>query len=82
MLIVIIQPYINSLNLQAYHNKYHIESKVTSIFMIMFMCAYTHTHIHARKSVIAALACGCPPGGYNAVSEPANGFYVVSITIL
>lgn len=54
MLIVIIQPYINSLNLQAYHNKYHIESKVTSIFMIMFMCAYTH--IHVRRSAI------CSPG--------------------
>ena len=82
MLIVIIQPCVNSLNLQAYNNKYHINPKVTSIFIIMFMCAYTHTHIHARKSVIAALACGCPPGRYNAVSEPGNGFYVDSITIL
>lgn len=31
MLVVIIQPCVNSLNLQAYNNKYHIESKVTSI---------------------------------------------------
>ena len=75
MLVVIIQPYANSLNLQAYNNKYHINPKVTSIFIIMFMCAYTHTHIHARKGVIAALAWGCPPGRYNAVSEPGNGFY-------
>ncbi len=58
MLIVIIQPYVNSLNLQAYNNKYHINPKVTSIFIIMFMCAciHTHTHIHARESVVALLA--------------------------
>lgn len=52
------------------------------MYLLMFMCAHTHTHIHARKSVISVLARGCPPGRYNAVREPKNGFYVYSTIML
>lgn len=83
MLIVIIQPCVNSLNLQAYNNKYHINPKVTSIFTIMFMCACIHTRTYTHAGVLLlSWLDGCPPEQYNAVSEPGNGFYVVSITIL
>ena len=45
MLIVIIQPYINSLNLQAYHNKYHIDHE--SYFYLynnVHVCIYAHAY--------------------------------------
>lgn len=78
MLIVIIQPCVNSLNLQAYNNKYYINPKVTSIFIIMFMCAciHTRTYTHVGALLLSRLD-GCSPGENKHVSEPANGFHVV-----
>ena len=40
-------------------------------------CAYTHI-----GALLQSRLDGCPPGRYNAVSEPGNGFYANPTTML
>lgn len=51
--------------------------KVTSNIIYVHTHARTHTHIHACKSRYSP-GLWFPPGQYNAVSEPVNGFYIDS----
>ena len=44
--------------------------------MCIHTLARTCAHTHVKASLLSWLD-GCPPWGYNAVSEPGNGFYVV-----
>lgn len=49
--------------------------------MYIHTLARTYAYTHVGASLLPRLV-GCPPGRYNTVREPGNGFYVDSTTML